>query len=55
MDGYVLGWQYVYDERVKSATVCNHCIIYADSLSGADMKLNELRECQQNTGGFGYL
>lgn len=48
MDGYVLGWQHVYDESVKSTTVFNHCNIYADSFSVAEMKLNELRECQQH-------
>ena len=46
IDGYVLGWQYVYDESVKSSTTFNHCNIYADSFSVAAMKLNELRECQ---------
>lgn len=46
IDGYVLGWQHVYDESVKSTTVFNHCNIYADSFSVAEMKLNELRECQ---------
>jgi hypothetical protein len=46
IDGYVLGWQHVYDESVKSTTVFNHFNIYADSFSVAEMKLNELRECQ---------
>ena len=46
IDGYVLGWQYVYDESVKGTTAFNDYNIYADSFSVAAMKLNELRECQ---------
>ncbi len=48
IDGYVLGWQHVYDESVKNTTVFNYCNIYADSFSVAEMKLNELREWQQH-------
>ena len=43
IDGYALGWQYVYDEHVKNAAAFDHCNIYADSLSDAEARLNEMR------------
>lgn len=46
IDGYVLGWQYVYDEKIKKATTYNR-IVYADSLSDAAQRLNEVASCDK--------
>lgn len=43
MDGYVLGWEYVYDGRViNNAAFYEYCIIYADSFSEAKERFNEI-------------
>ncbi len=41
IDGYALGWQYVYDERIRKTTTYNR-IVYADSYFEASKKFNEI-------------
>jgi len=45
IDGYVLSWQYVYDESVRTAAGFD-CILYADSLPDALQRLHEVISCE---------
>lgn len=54
IDGYALGWQHIYDERVRNAGAYDHCNIYVDSLDDARVRLGEMREQVRRTqGGVG--
>ena len=43
IDGYVLGWENVYDERyIENTAVYENCIIYADSFSEAEERFKKI-------------
>lgn len=43
IDGYVLGWEHVYDEKcIRNTEICDNYIVYADSFSGIKKRYHEL-------------
>lgn len=43
IDGYVIGWEFLYDENIIKFAQNNHCIIYVNSPDEAETRISEIR------------